>query len=1034
MPRRSKKTQQPEDPNKPVGGALHPPQASVSSSTRAPPASQTSAASSTRAPPASQTSAASTRAPPPPHSSSTRAPPASQTSAASSTRAPPAFQTSAASSTRAPPPPHSSSTRAPPPPHSTSTRAAPLHSSSARGPSETSVSVSSLVGAPVSTSASTGALVSSSQSSDQLLERLTISDPLPRSSKALVPPRRPGYGRAGDRCVVNANHFLVQLSCNEIVHYDVTITPEVRSMERNRIIISDLIRLHKDSLGRRLPAYDGRKCLYTAGPLPFASKNFTIKLSDEVAGSSTLQRREKEYTVTIRFAAIVPIDHLRQFLQGRQLDCPKEAIQALDVVLRELPTRNYIPVGRNFYSPKLGKIEKMPDGLECWRGYYQSILPKQMGLSLNIDMSSTSFYDPIPVIGFVCNLLKQDYPKQLSDQERVKVKKALRGVNIKVTHTKRRYRVSGVTQESTSQLVFHNEEQGTDTTVVKYFMEKYNIRLKHVYLPALEVGNGRRAIHIPMELCEIVEGQHYKKKLNEKQVTALLRASCQRPRDREQNCINMIRKNRYPDDPYAREFGIRVSENITTVEARVLRPPMLKYHETGKERHCTPRTGQWNMIDKKMVNAGAVPTWACVNFSKLYPNAVESFCDELVAICRRLGMEFNPRPVIPFANARPENVERLLDHVHGRTSKTRPILLIVILPDVTGSLYGQLKCLCETKYGIISQCCKPKHVTKPNRQQYLENVALKINVKVGGRNSVLIDAVQKRIPMVTDQPTIIFGADVTHPQPGEDSSPSIAAVAASQDWPEITKYKVMVSTQAHRREIITDLYTCQHLPTGLVHGGMIRELLISFWRENRLKPQRIIFYRDGVSEGQFAQVLLEEMDAVRKACASLEVGYLPPVTFIVCQKRHRTRLFANNHNNQSSVDRSGNVLPGTVVDTKICHPTEFDFFLCSHAGIQGTSRPAHYHVLFDENNFTADGLQSLTNNLCYTYARCTRSVSIVPPAYYAHLGAFRARYYLDPNLSDSGSVADRGNREAGDVAIRRLPDIHNDVKNVMFFC
>jgi len=47
--------------------------------------------------------------------------------------------------------------------------------------------------------------------------------------------------------------------------------------------------------------------------------------------------------------------------------------------------------------------------------------------------------------------------------------------------------------------------------------------------------------------------------------------------------------------------------------------------------------------------------------------------------------------------------------------------------------------------------------------------------------------------------------------------------------------------------------------------------------------------------------------------------------------------------------------------------------------MQGTSRPAHYHVLWDENNFTADGIQSLTNNLCYTYARCTRSVSVGKP-------------------------------------------------------
>ncbi|GKA55047.1 putative transposase, Tnp1/En/Spm-like protein [Tanacetum coccineum] len=35
--------------------------------------------------------------------------------------------------------------------------------------------------------------------------------------------------------------------------------------------------------------------------------------------------------------------------------------------------------------------------------------------------------------------------------------------------------------------------------------------------------------------------------------------------------------------------------------------------------------------------------------------------------------------------------------------------------------------------------------------------------------------------------------------------------------------------------------------------------------------------------------------------------------------------------------------------------------------VKGTSRLAHYHVLWDENKFQADDLQSLTNNLCYTY-------------------------------------------------------------------
>ena len=37
-------------------------------------------------------------------------------------------------------------------------------------------------------------------------------------------------------------------------------------------------------------------------------------------------------------------------------------------------------------------------------------------------------------------------------------------------------------------------------------------------------------------------------------------------------------------------------------------------------------------------------------------------------------------------------------------------------------------------------------------------------------------------------------------------------------------------------------------------AAMIRELLIQFYRSTRHKPVRIIFYRDGVSEGQFRQV------------------------------------------------------------------------------------------------------------------------------------------------------------------------------------
>ncbi|OVA06538.1 Argonaute/Dicer protein [Macleaya cordata] len=862
----------------------------------------------------------------------------------------------------------------------------------------------------------------------------------PASSKGLMFHRRPGYGQAGTKCIVKANHFLVELADTDLNHYDVTITPEVSSRSMNRAIMAQLVKLHRETdLGMRLPAYDGRKSLYTAGLLPFTSKEFNITLVEEDDGTGIT--REREFKVVIKFVARAELHHLRQFLAGKLADAPREALQVLDIVLRELSSQRYISIGRSFYSPDIRKPQRLGDGLQSWCGFYQSIRPTQMGLSLNIDMSSVAFIEPLPVIEFVAQVLGKDIlSRHLSDADRIKVKKALRGVKVEVTHrgnVRRKYRVSGLTSQPTRELIFPVDEQMNMKSVVEYFQEMYGFTIQHTHLPCLQVGNQKKANYLPMEACKIVEGQRYSKRLNDKQITSFLKVTCQRPREQEMDILQTVRQNGYDQDPYAKEFSISISDKLASLEARVLPAPWLKYHDTGKEKDCLPQVGQWNMMNKKMINGSTVNYWACINFSQsVQENTVRGFCQELAQMCQISGMEFNREPVIPIYSARPDQVEKALKHVYNATAnklKGKELeLLIAILPDNNGSLYGDLKRICETDLGLISQCCLTKHVFRLSKQ-YLANVSLKINVKLGGRNTVLLDALCWRIPLVSDIPTIIFGADVTHPETGEDSSPSIAAVVASQDWPEVTKYAGLVCAQAHRQELIQDLFKTWHDPQrGTVTGGMIRELLISFRKATGQKPLRIIFYRDGVSEGQFYQVLLYELDAIRKACASLEPNYQPPVTFVIVQKRHHTRLFANNHKDRSSTDKSGNILPGTVVDSKICHPTEFDFYLCSHAGIQGTSRPAHYHVLWDENNFTADEMQSLTNNLCYTYARCTRSVSVVPPAYYAHLAAFRARFYMEPEVQENSTK--RSTHMSNGSCVRELPALKEKVKRVMFYC
>ncbi|KAG6518264.1 hypothetical protein ZIOFF_021668 [Zingiber officinale] len=187
---------------------------------------------------------------------------------------------------------------------------------------------------------------------------------------------------------------------------------------------------------------------------------------------------------------------------------------------------------------------------------------------------------------------------------------------------------------------------------------------------------------------------------------------------------------------------------------------------------------------------------------------------------------------------------------------------------------------------------------------------------VRGRGIVLVDALSRRIPLVSDQPTIIFGVDVTHPHPGEDSSPSIAVA---------------------RQELIQDMFKVwQDSQQGTLTGGMIKISAMQYLGSYLFPSKRLL---DKSLNGLYStrmDVFVLNIPFVFQACASLEPNYQPLVTFAVVQKCHHTILFANNHGDHQFVDKSGNILPRIVVDSKIGHPTEFNFYLCSHASIQVT--------------------------------------------------------------------------------------------------
>jgi hypothetical protein len=103
---------------------------------------------------------------------------------------------------------------------------------------------------------------------------------------------------------------------------------------------------------------------------------------------------------------------------------------------------------------------------------------------------------------------------------------------------------------------------------------------------------------------------------------------------------------------------------------------------------------------------------------------------------------------------------------------------------------------------------------------------------------------------------MILGADVTHPAPGE-TRPSVVAVVGSMDKYGF-KYSGRIKVQESGKEVID----------GLKY--LVRDLLESFFTKRNTYPDSILFYRDGVSEGQYAEVLATEMAAVKEACSDID--------------------------------------------------------------------------------------------------------------------------------------------------------------------
>ncbi|KAF8791225.1 Protein argonaute-2-like protein [Argiope bruennichi] len=856
---------------------------------------------------------------------------------------------------------------------------------------------------------------------------------------ALTPalPAKPTPGKLGRPIKLIANLFNFQAPSGNIYHYDVEISNSGRSMTTRQLPPTPSAATPEEEFEGRHPAYDGMKNMYTREPLKIGKElKRDVYLEEAVPGDPRGKKKET-FKITIKpvqktetHDCAISLDPLHALFAGTVTSVPQEAVMAMETILRHGPCKHATPIGRSFYYPPLPQdIHPLGGGLEIWFGYHQSFRLGQWKPLVNINITATAFYQKGPILKFIADFLhiedrELQQMKCLKDSDITKIGKQLKSARIEVIHLKyrRKYRVVNLTKDSAQNKIFNNttaDGQSVKMSVAQYFALNYT-PLKYPNLPCIQVNPENRGIFIPIEVCHLVEGQHFRAKLDDKQSAQMIRFTSQPPKKRLEEIKETITSARFNEDPCVREFGLKVSTEPLSLEGRVLEPPDVIYKDNKK---VTPHDGSWNIKGRQYLKGAKINTWVLLSFSNInfcgYP-ALERFAELLCRIAWEQGIVISHPAIIDIIDIHRRNIKSILTEVKDKYDAN---LVVIVVPANDKVVYGEIKHVAETMLGLNTQCIKDNNIVFNCNVPLVSNVCQKINAKTGGVNNTLTF---DEPPSIMRKPVIIIGADVTHPGPSVEMKPSIAACVGSLDYYPF-RYAVKLSLQKSTNESKESIEIILNLKE------MVIELLKRFYIHTRgKKPEKILFYRDGVSEGQFYQVKQEEVKSIREACTALESCYQPGITFIVVQKRHHVRFFPEDA--RTGVGKMRNVPPGTTVDTTVVHPLNYDFFLCSHFGLQGTSRPAHYTVIEDDNEFGSDDLQKLTYYLCHTFGRCTRSISIPTPVQYAHLAAFRARYYLLQTISEnSASSTSSDYHSISEAAKKALDNAEKFMKDTMFF-
>ncbi|KAJ7043223.1 Piwi domain-containing protein [Mycena alexandri] len=624
-----------------------------------------------------------------------------------------------------------------------------------------------------------------------------------------------------------------------------------------------------------------------------------------------------------------------------------------------------------------------------WMGIFQSVRPTLKNIVINVDIQTGVVVPEESLPSFCQRYLKVGRLTQLTNKQFQSLRMFLHGIKITVRihgRPERAVRIKDIVRD-VGNGEFEKNMPGNEVrtlTVAEHFREMHNI----VIIPgSLGVKVGHHEL-FPVDLCRTVN-ELYKNKLPGEFTTEVLRFMPNNPERRLQKIERAWKDLEYKNSQFLQggHIDFAPSSSPMRIMGRLLPSPRIMRSQPEELQE----SGIWDVRRGPMAKpADRIENWIFMNCTQT--TVVQDFIEELCQV-------FTDRGKISDI---PSYFLTLTSLGLGKSNlrQSRPKLIIVLLPDPAPELYVTVKRFGDIENGIATQCivCLGLHavlakVDSNLRNQYMNNLTLKINTRLGGINFVPQSPAMAELRIV---PTMILGSFAFHPAAGS-TLPSVAALVSSWD-PVACQYTASLRVQASRVEIIQDL------------EAMVITAIKRFVERNGMPPARYVYFRDGVSEGQFATVLEEEQAAFLRALrgSPYYANGPPPFAFIVCAKKHHIRFFPDSRN--ADQRGNGNFPAGFIGDRDIGHPMYKDFYLQSQKGLQGTSRPCHYTVLANNGtNWSMDMYEDLlvprSFSLCHCYSRATKSVKIPAPVYYADLVCARAKFHYDRDVDFEDDIS-----------------------------